>query len=83
MTTPIRVLDDAQLDDVGGGQSRIICTVSQEYITCTQGGVTVRMRRTDPDAGRGSGGRDGGTGDGGTGGGRDGGTGGGRTGRRR
>jgi hypothetical protein len=63
MKTAIQILDDAQLKDVGGGQSRIICTVSEEFITCTGNGVTVRTPRTDNR--RGGGGTGGGTGGGG------------------
>ncbi len=45
MKTAIQVLDEAQLKNVAGGQSKIVCTVSQEYITCTRNGVTVRSPR--------------------------------------
>jgi hypothetical protein len=80
MKTAIRVLDDAHLKEVAGGKAKIVCTVSQEFITCTANGVTVRTPRTD--TGRGGGGTGGGTGGGGNTGRDRGDTGGGRSGRR-
>jgi hypothetical protein len=66
MKTAIQILDDAHLKEVGGGQSRIICTVSEEFITCTGNGVTVRTPRTNTGRGGGTGsGTGGGTGGGG------------------
>jgi hypothetical protein len=59
MRTAIRVLDESQLQEVGGGQQRIICTVTEEYVTCTGNGTTVSVPRTD------GGGAGGGTGAGG------------------
>lgn len=53
MKTAIQVLDVAQLKDVAGGQSKIVCTVSQEYITCTGNGMTVRTPRNDSGTGGG------------------------------
>ena len=53
MKTAIQVLDVAQLKDVAGGQSKIVCTVSQEYITCTGNGMTVRTPRNGSGTGGG------------------------------
>lgn len=83
MKPAIQVLDEGYLSEVSGGQSRVICTVSQDYITCTRGGVTVRSPRSGG-GGTGGGGSAGGGGNGGGagGGGGRGDNGGGRSGRR-
>lgn len=65
MSNAIQVLPESDLMAIAGGQSKIICTVSADYITCVQGGVTIRMPRTDTNRGnRGTPSTGGGTGGG-------------------